>query len=229
MRAGLLRRLLSVAASGLAVGTLLAAALGGAGAPAGASGPTVTGGGSSWIYLAMEQWEADVVSPNFGNLSINYEESSSVTGLNQFAQSQITFAASEIGYSTGQANYTPPSSDTYQYLPAVGGADCLMYNLTGVPALHVDSSVVTGIMTGTITSWMGVHRLKSSRARVVWVRSETTMIRRQCSLATRAATYSASPRVSRGSARKQMIRTPWTGWGQGTAFFPPSEMTATGA
>ena len=34
--------------------------------------------------------------------------SSSVIGLNEFAQQQVDFGASEIGYSTGQANQTPP-------------------------------------------------------------------------------------------------------------------------
>ena len=45
------------------------------------------------------------------------------------AQKQVTFGASEIGYSTGQANDNP--SSPYQYLPDVAGATCLMYNVKG--------------------------------------------------------------------------------------------------
>ena len=63
--------------------------------------------------------------------NINYQTSSSVIGLNEFAQQQVDFGASEIGYSTNQANYTPPGGYAYQYLPDVAGATCLMYNLSG--------------------------------------------------------------------------------------------------
>jgi len=120
---------------------------------AGASGPTVTGSGSSWAALALDQWVADVS----GTLNVSYSTTSSVLGLNAFAQGQVDFGVSEIGYSTGQADDVPPPGDTYQYLPAVGGADCLMYNLTdatgSVSSLHLNSSVLVGIFTGQITSW----------------------------------------------------------------------------
>ena len=61
--------------------------------------------------------------------NINYSTSSSVIGLNEFAQNQVDFGASEIGYSTGQAA-GHARRVPYQYLPDVAGATCLMYNLT---------------------------------------------------------------------------------------------------
>jgi phosphate ABC transporter phosphate-binding protein len=138
--------------------SMAAAVVMGTGAtPAGASGPTVTGSGSSWAALALDQWVADVSAPQYGSLNVSYSTTSSVIGLNEFAQNQVNFGVSEIGYSTGQADNVPPSSDTYQYLPAVGGADCLMYNVTGdtgqVSSLNLNSTVLAGIFTGTITSW----------------------------------------------------------------------------
>lgn len=124
--------------------------------PAYAGGPTVTGTGSSYAAVAINQWAAQALS--LYGLSINYETSSSVIGLDDFAQSQVDFGASEIGYSTGQADDTPPAGDTYQYLPDVAGAECLMYNLntiTGaaVTNLNLDSQVIMGIFSGQIHSW----------------------------------------------------------------------------
>ncbi len=121
---------------------------------ASASGPEITGGGSSYAAVAINQWVAQV-SSLYGD-SVNYGVSSSVQGLNEYAQKQIDFGASEIGYSTGQAQYTPTGS--YQYLPDVAGATCLDYNLTGrlgnkIQNLRLSPQVMTLMFTGTITKW----------------------------------------------------------------------------
>jgi phosphate transport system substrate-binding protein len=146
-------------------GALLASVLGVAAAvpvlvlsstEAGAAGPTITGTGSSYAAVAINQWVGQV-SQLYGD-SINYSTSSSVVGLNDFAQSQVMFGASEIGYSTGQANNTPPAGEAYQYLPDVAGATCLMYNVQDQAAqrisnLRLNVQVMTGMFTGTIKSW----------------------------------------------------------------------------
>jgi phosphate transport system substrate-binding protein len=120
-----------------------------------AAGPTITGTGSSYAAVAIDQWVAQMQSI-YGD-AVNYQTSSSVIGMNDYAQRQVDFGASEIGYSTGQANNTP-ASGSYQYLPDVAGATCLMYNLTGsvgnhVTNLRLDPAVMTGIFTGKITNW----------------------------------------------------------------------------
>ena len=119
-----------------------------------AAGPEVTGAGSSYAALAINNWDAQI-STVYGD-TVDYSTSSSVIGLNLFAQNQVTFGASEIGYSTGQANYTPTTP--YQYLPDIAGATCLMYNVKGrlgnqVRSLNLDSRVLAEIWTGTITKW----------------------------------------------------------------------------
>jgi phosphate transport system substrate-binding protein len=139
--------------AGLVIPTVASAAVLGSVAPAGAS-VTVTGTGSSYAAVALNQWTQQVATIDGDNL--NYQTSSSVIGLNEFAQGQVDFGASEIGYSTGQANYTP--SVNYEYMPDVAGATCLMYNLqsvTGQPItnLHLDASTLMGIFTGTIPTW----------------------------------------------------------------------------
>jgi ABC-type phosphate transport system substrate-binding protein len=128
--------------------------------PAYANGPTINGAGSSYAALAIDQW-VDQISSLDGD-QINYSDSSSVIGLNEFAQQQVDFGASEIGYSTGQANYTPPTGYAYQYLPDVAGATCMDYNLqspiTGEPItnLQLTTAMILGIFTGTITTWGGL-------------------------------------------------------------------------
>ena len=123
--------------------------------PAFANGPTISGTGSSYAAVAINQWVAEVAVKN-GD-SVNYQTSSSVIGLNDFAQKQVDFGASEIGYSTGQAQYTPPAGYAYQYLPDVAGATCIMYNLSGtggqIKTLRLNSSVMLGIFTGVIKTW----------------------------------------------------------------------------
>ena len=67
--------------------------------PAYAGGPTITGAGSSYASVAIDQWVGQISS--IDGDSVNYSVSSSVIGLNEFAQQQVDFGASEIGYSTG--------------------------------------------------------------------------------------------------------------------------------
>ena len=122
--------------------------------PALASGPLVNGGGSSYAAVAINQWDAEIQS--IDGDTINYNTSSSVIGLNEFAQNQIDFGASEIGYSTGQASASP--SEPYQYLPDVAGAECLMYNLTGITGkpitqLLLNARVMAEIFSGQIKFW----------------------------------------------------------------------------
>lgn len=137
-----------------ALGPLVVAA---SSAPAYASGPTITGAGSSYASVAIDLWVAEISS--IDGDSVNYSDSSSVIGLNEFAQQQVNFGASEIGYSTGQANQEPPAGYPYQYLPDVAGATCMMYNLdspiTGqqFTSLDLTTAMILGIFTGTITTW----------------------------------------------------------------------------
>ena len=126
-------------------------------APAAAGGPAISGVGSSYAALAIIQWDAEV-SSEFGD-TVNYLTQSSVIGLNDFANyPQVDFGASEIGYSTGQADSSPPASFQYQYLPDIAGATCLDYNLTStvgspITTLKLNSQVLAGVFSGTITEW----------------------------------------------------------------------------
>jgi phosphate ABC transporter phosphate-binding protein len=153
---GSFRRLATaLVATLIAVGPVTVISAGITASPAAAAGPTLTGTGSSYAAIAIDQWVAQVEAVD--GININYATASSVIGLNFYAQNEVDFGASEIGYSTGQAQSAPPAG-TYQYLPDVAGAMCLDYNLTGtdgnkVTALKVNSSILTKIFTGQMTSW----------------------------------------------------------------------------
>jgi phosphate transport system substrate-binding protein len=121
---------------------------------AGAS-PSLETTGSSFAGVAMQQWVGQAAT--LYGLNINWQVSSSVIGLDNFAQSQIDFGASDIPYSSGQATSTP--TFPYQYMPDVAGALAFMYNLTGaqtgtkITNLVLDAQVIDDIFSGKITTW----------------------------------------------------------------------------
>ena len=123
-------------------------------ASAASADATVSGTGSSYAAIAINAWVSQIYTTLGTN--VNYQSSSSVLGLENFAQNLVDFGASEIGYSAGQTQSNPPSG--YQYLPSVAGAVCLMYNVLGstgqqVNQLRLSPAVIGGMFTGTIRKW----------------------------------------------------------------------------
>ena len=143
----------ALAAIGVAVGLGGATAASVAPTPAAASAPQILGTGSSFAAPAIEQWQSDASA--FG-LNINYQSSSSVNGLNEFAQSLVDFGASEIGYSTQQASSVP--TEPYQYMPDVAGGISFAFNLTDangqkITTLRLSAPTLLKIWTDQITTW----------------------------------------------------------------------------
>jgi phosphate transport system substrate-binding protein len=121
--------------------------------PAGAY-PQMTSTGSSFAAVAIDEWTGQVAT--LYGLPINFQVSNSVTGLNNFAQDQVDFGASDIPYSAKQAAFSP--NQPYQYMPDVAGALAFMYNLTGKTGSQVRSLILNGqavedIFTGRIVYW----------------------------------------------------------------------------
>jgi len=136
----------------VALAAVLLVAVDGA-APAGAS-PSLQATGSSFAGVAIQQWVGQA-STLYG-LNINWQVSSSVLGLESFAQGQVDFGASDIPYSSNQSDSTP--SFPYEYMPDVAGALAFMYNLQGndgnqITNLVLNSTAVEDIFTGRITKW----------------------------------------------------------------------------
>ena len=116
--------------------------------------PSLQATGSSFASVAIQQWVGQT-STLYG-LDINWQVTSSIIGLNDFAANQVDFAASDIPYSSGQAEETP--DQPYQYLPDVGAGLALMYNLNGnngqrITSLILDPAVIDRIFLGKVTTW----------------------------------------------------------------------------
>lgn len=119
-----------------------------------AAEPSLQSTGSSFAGVAIQEWVGQ--SATLYGLSINWQVSSSVVGLNNFAQNQVDFAASDIPYSAQQSTYFP--TQPYQYMPDVAGGLSFMFNLNGVDGqrithLDLDTSVIAKIFLGEITNW----------------------------------------------------------------------------
>lgn len=116
--------------------------------------PLLQSTGSSFAGVAIDQWVGQASS--LYGFHINFQVSSSVFGLNSFAQGQEDFSASDIPYSSGQADSTP--TQPYQYLPDVAGALAFMYNLQGtngqqITNLVLNAQTLDAIFTGKIKDW----------------------------------------------------------------------------
>jgi phosphate transport system substrate-binding protein len=120
-----------------------------------ASGPTITGAGSTWVSIALDQWRADAARLG---LSINYQAVGSTAGRQFYIMNQVDFAASEIPFLPSEVTQLRGEHKSYQYLPDVAGGTAIMYNVrdTGghqVKTLQLSASTIAGIFTGKITNW----------------------------------------------------------------------------
>ncbi len=123
--------------------------------PLNAAGPTVSGAGSTWSQIAIEQWRSDVA--RFG-ISINYQGVGSSAGRQFYMIDQVDFAASEIPFQPDELAKLRSKGKTFQYVPSVAGGTSMMYNLrdaTGqvVTNLKLDSRTAAQIFTGGIDNW----------------------------------------------------------------------------
>ena len=141
------------AAIGVAAALALALAL--LAVPARASGPAVSGAGSTWVQIALDQWRADFAQQGY---TINYQGVGSSTGRAFYIANQVDFAASEIPFYPSELQQLQQEHKSFQYMPDVAGGTSLMYNLhapdgTRITSLRLDARTAGGIFTGAITKW----------------------------------------------------------------------------
>ncbi len=120
-----------------------------------ASSPTVTGAGSTWVQIALDQWRVDYA--HFG-FHINYAGVGSSAGRQFYISNQVDFAASEIPFQPDEIQKLQAERKTWQYLPDVAGGTSLMYNLHNaagqrITNLNIDANAAALIFTGKISSW----------------------------------------------------------------------------
>jgi phosphate ABC transporter phosphate-binding protein len=118
----------------------------------------ITGYGSTWSAIALQQWARNVY--NNYRWQINYNDDGSSAGRQIFAQQGggADFAVSEIPYAlTNSDSADPAPARHFAYMPIVAGGTSFMYNLViagkRVTNLRLDGTTLSKIFTGVITKW----------------------------------------------------------------------------
>jgi phosphate ABC transporter phosphate-binding protein len=153
LRTALLRGSARTAAA-LAIAAVIAAPL-----PASAASyVAISGSGSSWSAVALDQWQQDL-RPN--GLVINYNPDGSAAGRGDYMANQDDFAGSDPPFRNGHDQLGGTGAEHpnqgYSYIPDTAGGTAFMYhiNVAGhlITNLRLSGQTIMKIFTGAITNW----------------------------------------------------------------------------
>jgi phosphate transport system substrate-binding protein len=141
-----------------AVGLVPLAMLAGAGPAAAGTYVSVSGSGSSWSSVAIDQWAQTVRS---SGIVVNYNPDGSAAGRGDYMANQDDFAGSDPPFRDGrdQLGGTGAENPTqgYSYIPDTAGGTALIYHITVagklVTNLRLSPETIMKIFTGAITNW----------------------------------------------------------------------------
>ena len=130
-------------------------------APLPASAATYTaisGSGSSWSSVALDQWQQDL-RPS--GLVVNYNPDGSAAGRGDYMANQDDFAGSDPPFRNGhdQLGGTGAENPTqgYSYIPDTAGGTAFMYHIEVaghlITNLRLSGLTMMEIFTGAITNW----------------------------------------------------------------------------
>src|SRR5216683_2198029 len=151
-------RVTAVAGAGAAV-ALASLGLAAAPWPAGAASfVAISGSGSSWASVAIDQWAQDV-RPN--GIVVNYNPDGSASGRGDYMANQDEFAGSDPPFRNGLDKLggtgAEHPSQGYSYIPDTAGGTALIYHITVggklITNLRLDPKTIFEIFTGQITNW----------------------------------------------------------------------------
>jgi len=156
-------RITAAAGAGAAV-ALASLGMAGSPLPAGASSyVSISGSGSSWASVAIDQWAQDV---HKNGIVVNYNPNGSAAGRADYAANQDDFAGSDPPFRDGLDKLGgtgaehPPQG--YSYIPDTAGGTALIYHITVgghlIRNLRLDPKTIFEIFTGRITNWSD-HRI----------------------------------------------------------------------
>jgi phosphate transport system substrate-binding protein len=131
---------------------------------AGAASP-ITGGGSSFAALEIDQWRADTARKPF-SLAVNYVAQGSTFGRAEFTNGNLDFGASDIIFQPWEipplqarrCGGRPPDPGCFVYVPVSAGGLSFMYNLHDGAGRRVTDLTLTRraackVFTGQIKKW----------------------------------------------------------------------------
>jgi phosphate transport system substrate-binding protein len=119
---------------------------------------TISGSGSSWAGIAINQWIANIRS---NGIQVNYNPDGSGTGRVEFIQNQDDFAGSDPPFRSGgdELAGTAPEvvHNSFSYVPDVAGGTAFMYHITVaghlIRNMRLTGRTLMKIFTGQITNW----------------------------------------------------------------------------
>jgi ABC-type phosphate transport system substrate-binding protein len=120
---------------------------------------SVSGAGSSWASVAIDQWTKDLrVSQG---VVAGYNPDGSAAGRVGYIQNQYDFAGSDPPFRDGDDELGDTGREVvpwgYSYVPDTAGGTAFMYHIEEnghlVTNLRLSPAVLMGIFTGTITNW----------------------------------------------------------------------------
>ena len=119
---------------------------------------SVSGSGSSWASVAIDQWAQDV-RPN--GIVVNYNPDGSAAGRGDYMANQDDFAGSDPPFRNGQDKLggtgAEHPSQGYSYIPDTAGGTALIYHITVggklITNLRLDPKTIFDIFTGKVTNW----------------------------------------------------------------------------
>jgi phosphate transport system substrate-binding protein len=127
--------------------------------PAGASSyVAISGSGSSWASVAIDQWAQDVRS---NGIVVNYNPDGSAAGRGDYMANQDDFAGSDPPFRNGQDKLggtgAEHPSQGYSYIPDTAGGTAFIYHIDVagklITNLRLDPKTIFDIFTGQIKNW----------------------------------------------------------------------------
>jgi ABC-type phosphate transport system substrate-binding protein len=145
--------------AGIAIAMAMLALLAGSSPASAGTYATLSGSGSSWAAVALNQWAQDLYPDG---LVVNFNEDGSASGRGDYMQgSLVDFAASDPPFRNGEDELAGTGAEIpeygYSYVPDVGGGTAFMYHLTVgghlITNLRLSGETLMKIFTGQITNW----------------------------------------------------------------------------
>ena len=128
--------------------------------PAGASTYTsISGSGSSWASVALDQWQSNVRQ---NGLVVNYNPDGSAAGRQDWINNQVDFAGSDPPFRNGQDELGGTGAENshkygFSYVPDTAGGTAFMYHITVaghlITNLRLHPITIMKIFTGVIKNW----------------------------------------------------------------------------
>ena len=110
----------------------------------------LNGSGSTFVTPIVNEWTSRYRQVA-GGVTIAYEPSGSVSGIEQLESGVVDFAASEMAPTDEERD--PAESRDVVRVPWTAGGVAVVYNLTGLPALKLSPGTLAAIFTGEVARW----------------------------------------------------------------------------